>query len=119
MLFFKPRNVLVGSLIGLVSVSCFAEPTLTKNDLETFQKSNQLIQKARTMDAPAWMRQYDAKRPLEKANNHYRRWEPAAEQIANDSHDFVKQAIQNTYHIQDKSKIKTIDTKHKKDPDYH
>ncbi|HFG1873977.1 TrbC family F-type conjugative pilus assembly protein [Vibrio cholerae] len=114
MSFFR-KKLGAGMLLGLTATSSFAAPTLTAEDMATFEQNKKLIQQSKKMDAPSWLRQYDANAPVESAPEGVKRWIPAAQQIGDDSHSFIEKTIQDTYKVVDKSKIRTIDMKPRPD----
>ncbi|CAH7359219.1 conjugal transfer pilus assembly protein TraW [Vibrio crassostreae] len=108
MSFFNKTNI-AALLITACAGSAFAEPTLNDDDMAALERSRNLIQKTSKMDAPSWLRQYDAEAPIEQAPTGVRRWIPAAQQIGDDSKAFVQKTIQNAYGVEDKSQIRTVD----------
>lgn len=114
MSFFKNTKI-AALLITVCSGSAFAEPTLNDDDMAALERSRNLIQKTSEIDAPSWLRQYDAEAPIEQAPTGVRRWMPAAQQIGDDSKAFVKKTIQNVYGVVDKSHIRTVDMELRQD----
>ncbi|NMV12743.1 hypothetical protein HKB26_05810, partial [Vibrio parahaemolyticus] len=66
MSFFR-KKLGAGILVGLTASSSFAAPTLTTEDMATFEQNKKLIKQSKKMDAPSWLRQYDASAPVESA----------------------------------------------------
>lgn len=114
MSFFR-KKLGAGILLGLTTSSSFAAPTLTAEDMDMFEQNKKLIQQSKKMDAPGWLRQYDANSTVENTPEGVKRWIPAAQRIGDDSHAFLEKTIQNTYNVVDKDKIRTIDMKPRPD----
>lgn len=97
--------------VAVGSNSVIASPILTEEDMAGLNHSKELMEKARKLDSPDWLRQYDPSSSVQNTEEGVKRWIPAAQQIGDDTNDFVKKTISNIYGIEggDKNNIRTID----------
>lgn len=103
------RHLNILALAVAISTNVSAS-VLTANDMDMIQKSQGIMQAAIDQGAPDWLRTYDAKQAVENDGERTHKWQPIAEQIANDGSDLVVRSIEKTYGVtgDDRKKIKTI-----------
>lgn len=111
MSFFK-RTVLSLSLAVMFTSPVMANegPLLNDQDRALIERSRLILEQSAKMNAPEWLRMYDPEASVQQTDDGVKKWIPAAQQISDNSNDFVRKAIKSAYDVTNDAQIRTIES---------
>ncbi|MCD9476334.1 hypothetical protein GLP21_18470 [Photobacterium carnosum] len=105
---FKTKTIV--SALLLIMTGQASSAVLTPDDMSMINKSQAIMAAAAEGDAPDWLKTYDAEKSVENNGSGWKKWNPVAEKIAQNSNDFVTKSIAKTYGVigDERNKIHTL-----------
>lgn len=109
MSFFK-KTVLGLSLAVTFASTATANdgPLLNDQDRALIERSRLILEQSAKMNAPEWLRMYDPEAPVQQTDDGVKKWIPAAQEISDNTNDFVRKAIKSAYDVTNGAQIRTI-----------